>query len=171
MSTILGVLILTAVASAAAGWLAWKIHGALRVEEAESSWWEHFDPNKYGPLLYLLDGAELEFLRAQRGCSRDLVRKFRAERARICLQFLREMRADFNRLHAVGQALVVANRCSEDFPQELFQHRIRFSLAWWRMRAALLVWRLGWTEPDASALLASMHASASRVRLAVTPAV
>lgn len=170
MSTIVGVLILTAIASAAIGWLAWKIHGALRVEEADCSWWEQLDPGKYRPLLNLLDETEVEFLRAQHGYNRRLLRKFRSERARICRQFLREMKSDFHRLQAVGQALVVASRCSEDFPEELFRQRIRFSLAWWRMRAGLAVWRLGLPEPDATPLLASMEASASTVRLAVAPA-
>ncbi len=170
MSTIVGVLILTAIASAVIGWLAWKIHGALRVEESDCSWWEHFDPDKYRPLLYLLDSAELEFLRSQRGCNRRLLRQFRAERARICRRFLSEMKSDFHRLQAVGQALVVANRCSEDLPEELLRQRIRFSRAWWKMSVGLLAWRLGFPEPDASALLDSMEASASRVRLAVAPA-
>ncbi|MEJ5368367.1 MAG: hypothetical protein WHT08_08625 [Bryobacteraceae bacterium] len=171
MTTLQGVLVLTVVALAAAVWIAWRIQRALQVEEADSAWWDNFDPDKYSPLLYLLDSTELQFLRTQHGCNRRLLRSFRAERARICRQFLREMKEDFRRLQAVGQALVVANRCAEDFPEELFRQRVRFSIAWWRMRVGLAAWQLGLPEPDSSALLDSMQASAARVRMAIVPAV
>lgn len=171
MSTIIGVLILTAIALAALGWIAWKVRGTLRVEEVDSGWWEDFTAEKYRPLEHLLDGAELDYLRMQPGCDRKLLRRFRAERAKICLGFLGEMKSDFQRLQAVGQALVIADRCSADFHEELFRHRVRFSLAWWRVRMGLLAWRLGLPEPDAAALVDALEVSAGRVRLAVAPVV
>lgn len=170
MSALYVISLLTAAGLAGLGMIAWKLRTALRANEIGSDWWESFSPEKYRLLPQLLGSGESEYLRTQPGCDRRLLSRFRAERARICLAFLREMKGDFERLQAVGQALVVANRGSADLPDELFRQRVRFSWQWWRARAGVLAWRFGLPEPDMAALVQVMQASASRVRLAVSPA-
>lgn len=169
MSPLLSALILTALAVAVLAWIGFRLSRALRPASVDVGWWDHFHPEKYRPLAYLLDQEEIHFLRSQPGSDSRLVWRFRAERARICLQFLREMRMDFDRLQAVGQALIVASRCSAGFPDELFRHRLRFSLAWWRVRLTLPLWRLGLLEPDTEPLLDSLQSSAAAIRVAFAP--
>lgn len=151
-------------------WIVLRIHRALRPEDIEPGWWEHFEPGKYSPLEHLFTTEDFQFLQSQQGCGSRILRSFRRERARICLRFLREMKADFERLQTVGQALVIANRCSPGFHEELFRQRLRFTLAWWRVRLLLPLWRLGLAEPDTSPLLHNLERSASAVRLAIAPA-
>ncbi len=150
-------------------WLTLKLSGVLHPPAVDAEWWRHFQPEKYRPLSHLLDRGEILFLRSQPSCSFGLLWGFRAERARICLNFLREMRADFERLQAVGQALVVANRCSPSFHEELFRQRVRFTFAWWRVRAALPAWRLGLVEPEPAPLVETLENSAAAVRVAFAP--
>lgn len=131
----------------------------------------HLRPKeKYAPLGHLLDGSEFAFLEAQCGQNRSLVRRFRARRARIALEFLNEMRADFGRLQSIGMALVAAGRGTAGFEEELFRHRIRFTRNWWRVRSQVLLWQLGVGGVDVEGLLESMRISSSTVRAALQPA-
>lgn len=152
-------------------WIALKLNRVLHPPAVDAEWWEHFQPEKYRPLSHLLDNREILFLRSQLAPGFRLLWDFRAERARICLNFLNEMKADFERLQAIGQALVVANRCSPGFHEELFRQRLRFTLAWWRFRAAVPAWRLGLVEPEPAPLLYALENSAAAVRGAFAPAV
>jgi hypothetical protein len=151
-------------------WIVLAIHRALRPEHIDPGWWEHFEPGKYSPLRHLFTPEDFLFLQSQQGCGATLLWGFRRKRARICLRFLHEMKADFERLQTVGQALVIANRCSPGFHDELFRQRLRFTLAWWRVRLLLPLWRLGLAEPDTAPLLHNLERSASAVRFAIAPA-
>jgi hypothetical protein len=155
---------------AVAAWIIWKLNRTVVPEEVDAGWWKHFSADKYAPLAHLLDGSEFAFLERQCGCDRRMLRRFRARRARIAGKFLNEMRADFERLQAVGQALVVAGRCAEGFQDELFRHRVRFTRAWWRVRAEVLLWQLGLGGVNAERLLESMRVSAASVQSAFAPA-
>lgn len=169
MSPLLSVLIVTALAAGVLAWIGWRLNRMLRPAAVDAGWWDRFHPEKYRPLVRLLDEEEIRFLRSQRSCHRRIIWRFRAERARICLRFLQEMKVDFDALQAVGQALIIANRCSPGFHEELFRQRLRFSLAWWRVRAMLPLWRIGLIQPDPAPLLETLDSSASAVRLALAP--
>jgi hypothetical protein len=160
----------TVLSLAILAWIVLRIHRALRPEDIDPGWWEHFEPGKYSPLEHLFTMEDFLFLQSQQACGPRLLWSFRRERARICLRFLQEMKADFERLQTIGQALVIANRCSPGFHEELFRRRLRFSLAWWQVRLLLPLWRLGLAEPDASPLLLNLERSASAVRFAIAPA-
>ncbi len=170
MMHLLTAVVFTAFALGLLAWISLKLSGVLRPPAVDADWWCHFQPEKYRPLSHLLDHREILFLRSQPSCGFGLVWRFRAERARICLAFLREMKADFERLQAIGQALVVANRCSPGFHEELFRQRVRFTLAWWCFRAALPAWRLGLIEPEPAPLVETLESSAAAVRVAFAPA-
>lgn len=166
------VLVLASVSATLAGaaWIVWKLNRAVRPDGVDAAWWKHFSAEKYAPLEHLLDASEFEFLAVQCGLSRRSMRQFRARRARIAREFLGEMRADFERLQAVGQALVVAGRCGAGFQDELFRHRLIFTRAWWRVRAEVLLWQIGLGGVDAGRLLESMRKSAASVQAAFAPA-
>lgn len=170
MTSLVIALSLTAFGLGVLAWISFRLSGVFRSPAVDADWWNHFQPEKYRPLSHLLDRGETLFLQSQTRCGFRLVWNFRAERARICLRFLREIRADFERLQAVGQALVVANRCSPGFHEELFRQRVRFTLAWWRVRAALPAWRLGLVEPEPAPLIEALERSAAAVKVAFAPA-
>jgi hypothetical protein len=171
MSPLLIASFLTAFAVAMLAWITLRLSSAFRPSAVDAEWWEHFRPEKYRPLSHLLDFREVRYLRSQPSYGFRRVWAFRAERARICLAFLREMKTDFEQLQVVGQALVVAGRCSPGFHEELFRQRLRFTLAWWRVRASLPAWRLGLLEPEADPLVEALESSAAAVRGVFAPAV
>jgi hypothetical protein len=170
MTSLVAVLVVVGSALAVVGWVAWRLSRASRPAAPDAEWWDHFGVEKYEPLAHLLDESEFEFLRSRCGADRALLRRFRSNRARICKDFLLEMRTDFERLQAVGQALVVANRCAPGFADELFRQRVRFTRAWWRVRGQLWLWRLGISRVDAAGLLEPMRRSAAAVQAAFAPA-
>lgn len=155
---------------AACAGVLWKLSRAVRPAGIDAGWWDHFSAEKYAPLAHLLDASEFAFLKEQCGGNRGLLRHFRAQRARIARGFLFEMRSDFERLQALGQALVVAGRCEAGFQEELFRQRVRFTRSWWRVRVQVWLWQIGIGCVDAERLLESMRASAAAVHSAFAPA-
>lgn len=154
----------------AAAWILWKLNRAIRPVAVDAGWWSHFSADKYAPLVHLLDASEFAYLEQRCGASRRLARQFRGRRARIAREFLKEMRSDFEKLQAVGQALVVAGRCPAGLQDELFRQRVRFVRAWWRVRAEVWLWQIGLGGVDAEGLLESMRNSAASVQAALAPA-
>ena len=102
MTSLVAVLVVVGSALAVVGWVAWRLYRASRPAAPDAEWWDHFGVEKYKPLAHLLDESEFEFLRSRCGADRALLRRFRSNRARICKDFLLEMRTDFERLQAVG---------------------------------------------------------------------
>ncbi|MGB9611015.1 MAG: hypothetical protein ACPL7M_08585 [Bryobacteraceae bacterium] len=155
---------------AAAAWIVWKLNRSLQPEPFDAEWWEHFSVDKYAPLGHLLDASEMDFLTTQCDGGWRLAWRFRSQRARIARQYLDEMKTDFERLQAVGQALMVAGRYRPGFQDELFRHRVRFTRAWWRVRVQVALWRLGLGGVDAQKLLETMRRSATSVQAVFAPA-
>lgn len=170
MHSLILVLVTVSITLFGAAWIVWRLSRAVQTEGVDAGWWEHFRADKYAPLAHLLDESEFAYLASECDGDRRLVRRFRAERARIARQFLDEMKADFERLQAVGQALVLASEGGTGLQDELLRQRIRFTRAWWGVRMELWLWRLGLGGVDAQRLVDAMQASAAAVQAAFTPA-
>lgn len=147
-----------------------RLSAGVPVREADPEWWEHFSAERYAPLSYLLSSEEFAYLRSLPGYQPAVERQMRSSRARICRLFLQEMKDDFMRLQAVGQALTVAGKCTPEFREQLLRQRVQFSRAWWSVRVQLACWQIGIGSVDVSSLLDAMRASAAKVEFAFVPA-
>lgn len=68
--------------------------------------WGEFSLARYAPMENLLSKDELEFLASQPGYRPEIGTKFKRDRKRIFRLYLRELSADFHRLHADARKAV-----------------------------------------------------------------
>jgi hypothetical protein len=128
---------------------------------------EGFSLARYEPMARLMCAEDLLFLKAQPGYTAEMGRKFSRERRRIFRLYLRELAADFNRLHAQAR-VVVAGLTAEHSPLVgiLLRQQVRF---WYEMAAVELRLSLSWAgfrSIDARGLvdaLQSMHIEINRL--------
>ena len=120
----------------------------------------------YEPMGRLLSDEDLSFLKAQPGFSPEIGRKFVRERRRIFRLYLKELAADFHRLHAHAR-LVVASLPAEH--SALVGVLLRGKISFWYEMTALEM-RLSLAQigvsVDARALveaIGNMHAEISRL--------
>lgn len=78
------------------------------------NWCRNFSVAKYRPMERLFLQDDYEFLAAQPGSKREIVRRLQAERRRIFHRYLRALGRDFDRLLWAAKALVVHS--AEDRP-------------------------------------------------------
>jgi hypothetical protein len=117
----------------------------------------------------LLNEEDLLFLRAQPGFKPAMGKEFSRERRRIFRLYLRELAADFYRLHAEAR-LIAASLPADHAPLVgvLIRQQIRF---WYEMTAIELRLSLGWASSGtirARALveaISAMHIEISRLAI------
>ena len=119
-------------------------------------WWAEFDPARYDAMSRLLCHEDSEFLRSLPGFRPGMDKRLNRQRVQVFNAYLREIRMDFHRLHALGSELALAS-LSPDLHNELFRQRVRFSRAIWRIRLELLAYRFGLGEVDPSTLVDSLR--------------
>jgi hypothetical protein len=126
-----------------------------------------FTMARYEPMAQLLNGEDLQFLKAQPGFRPELGKKFSQERRRIFRLYLQELAHDFHRLHAHARA-VVGSLPADQSPLVglLMRQQLRF---WYEMIAIETRLSLGMVEAcsiharQLVEAIATMHAEISRV--------
>ena len=124
-----------------------------RIAHADAKWFSAFSPDRYRPMLRLLDSAELEWLAREPGSSAALVRRVRQQRVAIFRRYLRSLRLDFDRLQAMGRVLIGTGQANQAVAQALFQANWAFTKAWWAIQFRLALYQLGFRRVDAATIL------------------
>ncbi len=129
-----------------------------------------FSPAQYQPMLRLLGREDLEFLRQQADCGAQIASEWNRDKQRIFRMYLRELSADFRRLHRHARLLVIE---SPERDPALMDLLIRQQVQFWRamvvveLRLALshvgLAGNVGLTQLDARRLIDSMQAMHAEV--------
>lgn len=126
-----------------------------------------FSPERYEPMARLLAGDDLEFLRSYTSCPKFAIRWERARR-RIFRLYLRDLAADFHRLHAQSRALVAE---SPEQYSELVGVLMRQQVTFWRVVAALecrlALSAMGIGEVDPRRLISAIEAMRLEVEQSV----
>jgi hypothetical protein len=151
-------------------WLFRRLAASMESNSFEPEWWEHFSVDRYLPLSSLLAEEDFIFLRGLPGYQPAAEREFRARRVKICKVYLNEMRADFGRLQAAGQAMLAAGRAGVEFQNELFRQKVRFTKAWWSVRLQLAGYEIGLNRVDTTGLVEMLDVSATQFRPLMNPA-
>src|ERR1700691_5415462 len=63
-----------------------------------SEWIDDLSLDRYRPMVHMLDGSDIAFLRSQPGFTPDMAKKLRAQRTQIFAGYLRMLETDFGRL-------------------------------------------------------------------------
>lgn len=109
-----------------------------------AEWIADLSEDRYRPMLRLLDGSDLEFLRLQPGVDRHMAAKLRRERCRIFRGYLQRLQNDFGRATAALKVLMVESR--EDRPDlaaALLHHQLAFGWGMVSARVRLFFYRWG----------------------------
>jgi hypothetical protein len=150
----------------------WKQEPEVTGQEPEEGESE-FSLSRYAPMARLLSEEDVEFLRAQPGYTRAIERKFLSGRRQTLRLYLRQLNADFERLHARARVIAASLPAAESaLLGSLMRQQIRF---WYEITTIRLSLSLAWTglrAADVSGLVnavAAMQAKINRMS-APTPA-
>src|SRR5215471_19460116 len=75
-----------------------------------AEWIDELSIERYRPMMRLLDGEDLNFLRSQPGFTPRMATKLRIQRCQIFRGYLRCLNADFSRVCAAMKVLMVQSR-------------------------------------------------------------
>jgi hypothetical protein len=132
----------------------WRLLHPLNAPAFSARWWAAFSMVRYRPMERVLGEADFEFLSRQPGVDKKTLRAFRAERRGIFRAYVRDIAADFNRLHTAARILLLTSR--EDRPDlavTLFKLRATFTYAMLAIQWRLALHALGVRSLDVHALV------------------
>jgi hypothetical protein len=89
---------------------------------------------RYEPMLRLLGDEDFEFLASQPGYRPEIGKKLRRNRRHILRLYLRELAADFHRIHALARKIVAESPAENS---NLVSVLMRQQIAFWRAMAIL----------------------------------
>jgi hypothetical protein len=119
-----------------------------------ANWIEELSPERYRPMMHLLDADDFEFLETQPAFSPTMGRRLRAQRCRLFRCYLRSLSADFER---VVMALKLILLCSaQDRPElasSLVGQQVKFAVALASVHVRLFLFRWDLCRVDVSRLV------------------
>lgn len=133
--------------------IAYRLLAPRSIRHADAEWFRGFHPERYQPMLRILDSSEFRFLARQPGVTRQLLRELRLRRIGVLNGYLRSMRNDFDRLQALGRVLIGAGLADRAMADALMQSKLTFTRAWWGLRLRLVLYRWGLAPVDATKLV------------------
>ncbi|MGJ5815691.1 hypothetical protein [Paludibaculum fermentans] len=142
------------------GWIYRHISVARSGDGVSEQWWQEFSPERYAPMTRLLAKEDFEFVQQLAGYQPGLEKRLRARRIAVFSSYLLGMRQDFDRLHSVGQALLISGHHTPGLQDKLFRLRLEFLRSWWMVRAELALYRLGIGAVDPARLVQTFQGAA-----------
>jgi hypothetical protein len=119
-----------------------------------SEWIDDLSLNRYRPMLRMLDGRDIEFLRSQPGYTPDIAKKLRSQRTQIFGSYLRSLETDFGRVCSAIKVVMVQSECDRpDLAQALLRQQVTFACAMFSVRAHLFLYSMGVSGVEVSKLV------------------
>jgi hypothetical protein len=119
-----------------------------------TEWIDELSIERYRPMLRLLDGEDLEFLRSQPGFTPNMATKLRIQRCQIFRGYLRCLNADFGRVSAALKILMLQSRNDRpDLAGALVRHQATFLCAMAMVNFRLVLYRWGVCSVDVTSLV------------------
>ena len=119
-----------------------------------AEWISELSIERYRPMMRLLDGGDLEYLRSQPGFTPAMAHKLRNQRCQIFRGYLRCLSVDFGRVCAAVKILLLQSRTDRsDLASILIQRQLMFACGMLAVQARLLLYRWGVCSVDASSLV------------------
>jgi hypothetical protein len=119
-----------------------------------AEWIDELSLERYRPMIRLLDGKDIDFLRSQPGFTPKMARKLRQQRCQIFRGYLRSLSADFRRVCAAIKILMMQSRQDRpDLAGILFHQQMMFALGMISVQSRLVLYRLGICGVEVSSLV------------------
>ena len=119
-----------------------------------AEWIDELSIERYRPMMRLLDGADVEFLKSQPGFTPRMAVKLRIQRCQIFRGYLRCLNSDFQRVCAAIKILMLQSR--EDRPDLaglLVKQQMRFACEMGLVQCRLFLYRWGMSGVDVTSLV------------------
>jgi hypothetical protein len=109
-----------------------------------AEWIDELSIERYRPMMRLLDGGDLEFLKSQPGFTPRMAAKLRVQRCQIFRGYLRCLSGDFQRVCAAIKVLMLQSQHDRpDLAGVLIQHQIMFASGMAAVYFRLFLYRWG----------------------------
>jgi hypothetical protein len=119
-----------------------------------AEWIDELSMERYQPMLRLLDGRDLEFLRSQPGFNSQMVSKLRVQRCQIFRGYLRCLNGDFQRVCSAIKILMLQSRKDRpDLAGLLVQQQMSFACGMAMVYFRLFLYRWGLCGVDVTGLV------------------
>ena len=125
-----------------------------------------FDTARYRPMARLLSGDDFDFIESAQGIPPALAKRLRSERRRIFGRYLRNLEADFSRLHGAARELLLsAPEDRPDLAAAILTQHIAFRRAVWSIRLRLYMPGFAGATAEVGRLLDLTDAMRASLRL------
>jgi len=134
----------------------WSAHRAMSPKPLPVTldWLEEFSPERYKPMLRLLNPQELDFLRSQPGFTRKMEGRFRRQRCEIFRGYLRQLDGDFQQVcTALELVMVQSNADRPDLAATLLRQQVWFKFGMLAVHLRLLLYGCGIGTVEVAGLL------------------
>lgn len=119
-----------------------------------AEWIDELSVERYRPMIRLLDGEDLEFLRSQPGFTPKMATKLRIQRCQIFRGYLRCLNADFGRVCAAIKVLMLQSRNDRpDLAAALVRHQATFIWGMFMVQFRLVLYQWGLGAVDVTSLV------------------
>jgi hypothetical protein len=119
-----------------------------------AEWIDELSVERYRPMMRLLDGDDLEFLRSQPGFTPRMATKLRVQRCQIFRGYLRSLNGDFQRVCAAIKILMLQSRQDRpDLAGLLVQQQVRFACGMGLVYFRLFLYRYRLSGVDVTSLV------------------
>jgi hypothetical protein len=119
-----------------------------------AEWIDELSIERYRPMMRLLDGGDLEFLRSQPGFTPRMATRLRIQRCQIFRGYLRCLNSDFQRVCAAIKVLMLQSRHDRpDLASVLIQRQAMFACGMAMVYFRLFLYRWGVTGVDVASLV------------------
>ena len=119
-----------------------------------AEWIDELSIERYRPMIRLLDGEDLEFLRSQPGFTPKMATKLRIQRCQIFREYLSCLNADFARVSAAIKGLMLQSRNDRpDLAAALVCHQATFMWGMAMVQCRLVLYRWGLCGVDVTNLV------------------
>jgi hypothetical protein len=119
-----------------------------------SEWIEDLSLDRYRPMLRMLDGGDIEFLRSQPGFTPSMATKLRAQRTKIFRGYLKSLETDFVRVcSAIKLIMLQSQHDRPELAEALIRQQIAFACSMVSVRGRLLLYSWGVCGVDVTDLV------------------
>jgi hypothetical protein len=119
-----------------------------------SEWIDDLSLNRYRPMLRMLDGRDIAFLRTQPGYTPDIARKLRSQRTQIFRGYLRSLETDFGRVCSAIKVVMLQSKYDRpELAEALLRQQVTFACAMVSVRARLFLYSVGVSGVEVSNLV------------------
>lgn len=145
------------IALAVVGWMAYlirKVGSCGSGLPVTAEWIDDLSLDRYRPMLRMLDGTDIAFLKSQPGFTPNMAKKLRAQRTQIFRGYLRSLETDFGRVCAALKLVMMqSNHDRPDLAEALIRQQLTFACAMVSVRGNLVLYSLGICGVEVSKLV------------------